>query len=120
MLDLTGSNLQVHIVPTVRERDGLAMSSRNMRLNSGERERASAIYQALQFMKANLAEGSLVQLKEEAGNMLVERGFRPDYVEIAGADNLEIVSSWDGKKKLVGAVAAFLNEVRLIDNMPFN
>jgi pantoate--beta-alanine ligase len=52
--------------------------------------------------------------------MLIQAGFKPDYVEITDADNLAIVNDWDGKQKLVALIAAFLNEVRLIDNMLLN
>ncbi|MBL7721162.1 MAG: pantoate--beta-alanine ligase, partial [Chitinophagaceae bacterium] len=47
-------------------------------------------------------------------------GFRVDYIEIADAKTLKAVNNWDGKKKLVALVAAFLNEVRLIDNLLLN
>ena len=49
--------------------------------------------------------------------MLTEKGFKVDYVEIADADTLQIVDHWDGKQKLVALAAAFLNQVRLIDNI---
>jgi len=107
----------IHICPTLREPDGLAMSSRNMRLNKEERAKAPAIYEALTHIKKNLKPGNLHPLKTAALAGLTTEGFKPDYIEIADADTLQIVNEWDGKQKLVVLVAAFLNEVRLIDNM---
>ena len=110
----------VKICSTLRENDGLAMSSRNMRLNEMERKEASGIYQCISFIKENLKPGSLLPLKANARKWLEKKGFRVDYVEIADAESLESVNEWDGKQKLVALIAAFLNEVRLIDNMILN
>ena len=49
--------------------------------------------------------------------MLLQKRFLIDYIEIANADTLELIESWNGKQKIVALVAAFLNQVRLIDNM---
>lgn len=109
--------IRVNICPTLREPHGLAMSSRNMRLKEKDREKATAIYQSLQFIKENIQPGSLSALKQEGRSILEKDGFRVDYIEIAGAADLAIVNNWDGKQKMVALVAAFLNEVRLIDNL---
>ncbi len=105
------------ICPTIREQDGLAMSSRNLRLNSEERKKAPAIFEAISFVKANIAKGDLAHLEIEASMNLSARGFRVDYLEIARAEDLELLNEWNGKDDLVILVAAFLNEVRLIDNL---
>lgn len=112
--------ITVKVCPTLRENDGLAMSSRNMRLNETERKKAVTIYKCLSSIKKNLKTGSLLSLKENARLMLEEKGFRADYIEIANAITLESADKWDGKKKLVALIAAFLGEIRLIDNMPLN
>lgn len=114
-----------NICPTLRESDGLAMSSRNMRLNKEEREIAPGIYQTLTFIKKNLTKGSLRELKAKAFAKLVAQGFKPDYIEIADAATLQIINDpiaigWDGKQKLVALAATFLHEVRLIDNLLLN
>lgn len=103
---------------TVREHDGVAMSSRNKRLNPTERQNAVGIFRALQSMKENIHPGNLSNLKKQAGLILEQHNFRTDYVEIANANNLELRSEWDGKETLIALIAAFQNEVRLIDNMP--
>lgn len=112
--------MRIHIRPTVRERDGLAMSSRNMRLNEVERKKASAIYQCLVFIKENIKKGNLTPVKQKAQALLEQAGFTTDYVEIADAKKLSLVKDWDGKQKMVALIAACLNEVRLIDNMALN
>lgn len=110
----------VNICPTLRETDGLAMSSRNMRLKDNERKTAATIYQSLSFIKDNLHHLGIADLKYQAKAMLEKAGFRVDYVEIAKAKNLTSIDQWNGNDKLVSVVAAFLNEVRLIDNMLLN
>lgn len=117
LITLIGSKTILHPCPTLREKDGLAMSSRNMRLNVEGRQIAPAIYETLNHLKKNIRPGNLQSLKEESKQKLEQKGFRVDYVEIADADNLEIASNYDGKQKLVGLIAAFIQEVRLIDNM---
>ena len=52
--------------------------------------------------------------------MLLQKGFRIDYIELADAGTLELVEHWDGKQKVVALAAAFLHNVRLIDNMGIN
>ena len=129
LIRLIGKKEKINLVvcPTLREADGLAMSSRNTRLNKEEREKAIAIYQALIFLKNNLKKGNLDELKEKAKQILLDENFRIDYIEIADADSLELLNEWsertpseDGKSKIVALVAAFMNEVRLIDNMVLN
>jgi len=112
--------IKVNICPVFREKDGLAMSSRNIRLNTDEREKATTIFKSLLFIKNNLQQGNIERLKLQAASMLLQNGFRPDYVEIADVNDLSAVTEWDGRQKLVALVAAFLNEVRLIDNMLMN
>ena len=117
LVELQQFPCHINICPTQRETDGLAMSSRNMRLSSQERVRAVKIFETLSYIKANLTPGDLTALKETAMQDLADAGFTPDYVEIANANNLEIIHNWDGKEKTVAVVAAFLGAVRLIDNM---
>jgi len=122
LVDLIGlkNEITINICPTLREPDGLAMSSRNIRLKEDERKKAVAIFQSLRFIRDNLKKGDLSVLKHEANSLLTKNGFKTDYIEIAGANDLSLVNEWDGKIKLVAVAAAFLNEVRLIDNMLLN
>ncbi|WP_026309708.1 pantoate--beta-alanine ligase [Niabella aurantiaca] len=109
--------IQMNRVPTLREPDGLAMSSRNTRLSPGELRKAPAIYQTLQYLKEHLAPGDLSALQADAQELLVRNGFRPDYVSIAYTRTLEACRFWDGQSPLTGLIAAFLGDVRLIDNL---
>ncbi len=120
LTELIQSPTQIIICPTLRESDGLAMSSRNMRLTSVERMKAVKISEVLLFIKQEIKPGNLQDLKQRCINYLTNEGYNVDYVEIADATNLTLLQNWDGKTKLVALVAAFLNEVRLIDNRIVN
>ena len=122
LIELIGLNdrIKVNICPTRREDDGLAMSSRNTRLLPGDREKAATISAALRYIKENLKTGDIKKIKDEAKKMLLQKEFRIDYIEIADADTLELIESWNGKQKIVALAAAFLDKVRLIDNMVIN
>ena len=116
LLEIMNVGLQLHTCPTERESDGLAMSSRNMRLSNTERKDAIGIFQALNYLRNNLKRGPLAPLLEKAKSILLEKNFRVDYVNTADSKSLDPVESWDGKQSLVALVAAFQNEIRLIDN----
>ena len=122
LIDLIGlqDKTKVNICPTLREKDGLAMSSRNTRLHPADRIKAATISKALRYIKENLKTGDTKIIKDEAKEMLLQKGFLIDYIEIANADTLELVDNWNGKQKVVALAAAFLNNVRLIDNMVIN
>lgn len=114
---LMQADMEIIICPTLRESDGLAMSSRNLRLTDADRKKAPMIYKTLQFIQQNIRPGFLNDLKERAANYLTADGFKVDYVEIADASTLELMETWDGKTPLVALAAAFISEVRLIDNL---
>jgi pantoate--beta-alanine ligase len=117
LLVLQNFNIQLIICPTLREKNGLAMSSRNLRLNEVQKEQAAEIYKTLINIKQNIKPGSLHHFKKEAEEYLLRKNFNPDYVEIADADNLKIVNEWNGADNLVILAASFLEDVRLIDNV---
>lgn len=117
LLELTGIPTQLHTCPTLREADGLAMSSRNMRLKEDERKQAVQISAELTRIKQTLQPGPLRPVCETAEQSLTENGFKVDYVALAAADNLELLEEWDGHRQLVVLAAAWLQEIRLIDNM---
>jgi len=112
--------INVRICPILREKDGLAMSSRNMRLNNEERAKAPALYETLIFLRQNIRNGSLRDIKKEATERLQKRGFKTDYVEIANAKTLKPINEWDARTNIVGLIAAHIDNVRLIDNMMLN
>ncbi len=120
LIETTHLNINVIIGSTVRELDGLAMSSRNMRLNNEERKKAVKISEVLFFIKKEIKSGYIEDLKERAVNYLSAQGIKVDYIAIATADTLEVLENWDGKCPIVALAAVYLNEVRLIDNMLLN
>ncbi len=117
LVSLTGASIQILIGNTLREADGLAMSSRNLRLSYEARAKAAMIYETLIWVKQHLKPGDLKSIKKQAANNLNAGGFKTDYLEIANANSLQIVDEWDGQSALVILVAAFIDEIRLIDNM---
>ncbi len=120
LIEIKKINTKLIIGGTLREKDGLAMSSRNMRLNSVERNLAVSIYESLIQINQQLHPGSLESIKEMAIEYLTLRGFQVDYAEIANAETLEIINEWNGTEKVVALIAAYLNEIRLIDNLLLN
>ena len=101
--------------PTKRDPDGLAMSSRNLRLSSSDREKALAISKALYFVKKNAGMLSIDEAKKEAKNIISQVGLQLDYLEIIDPLSLKNLRNWQTQQ--ICCVAAFCGEVRLIDNM---
>jgi pantoate--beta-alanine ligase len=122
LLELTGHQKKTELIicPTLREKNGLAMSSRNMRLTADEREKAACIAASLNFIKSNIKPGNQQLLLAEATDFLEKEKLKTDYVAIADASTIQPVTDWDGKQKLVALIAAFMGPVRLIDNMILN
>jgi len=120
LIELSGKQQQIELVvePTIREEDGLAMSSRNLRLSKEDRAKAPVINKTLSYIKNNLGQIPLKTLRNTARTRLESEGFIVDYVEIADAYTLETVRGQS--EKLVALVAASINNVRLIDNMILN
>ncbi len=111
-------DIAISVGETLRENDGLAMSSRNTRLNSNARKNATAIYQALQYIKQNIEKHIFEDLKKRAKKIILNNGFdKVDYVEICDAKTLQSANKFNQNKKLIIIVAAFINDVRLIDNL---
>jgi len=117
LLQLMDSDIQLITAPTVRQSDGLALSSRNQRLSTAAKENATAIYKTLVFVNESIVAGELTGLRSDSEAKLSASGFTVDYVAFGIAETLEIVNSWDGRTPLVCLIAAFIEDVRLIDNM---
>jgi len=107
-------------VPTMREEDGLAMSSRNGYLTTEERQLAPGLYRTLQQLAKRLQQGERAwsRLEHEAAAHLERCGLRPDYISIRRAEDLEPPGESD--RVLVILAAAFLGRARLIDNLLIN
>lgn len=110
--------VQIEGLPTVREADGLAMSSRNSRLSVDERRIAPLIFQTLNRLRDQLAGGerSYMRLEQQAVASLDQAGFRTEYVVVRRTVDLHPPAP--GDRQLVLLVAAQLGGTRLIDNLP--
>ena len=110
--------VQVEVLPTVREPDGLAMSSRNAYLSPEERQRAAALSRALRAAEQVAASGETsTQVALDAATAELERaGIEPEYLEARDAEGLAPAESFNGRPVLV-AVAARVGRARLIDNL---
>ncbi len=111
--------LPVEIVgcPTVREADGLAMSSRNRRLSPADRQRAPAIFQTLQWARQQAAATPAPAIRDEALQRLERAGLRPEYFEIVAPDTLLPLGPRADARTGRACTAAWAGPVRLIDNL---
>jgi len=115
MIQLKSFTVELVILPTVREADGLAMSSRNLRLSADQRKQATTIYKLLVEVKNSWSKNP-GSAKENAIKMLQTNGFRIDYIEVADVETLSLQSGPDSRPQ-IALIAAYLENVRLIDNM---
>ena len=107
----------VHTVPTFREPDGLAMSSRNRYLTCGQRKEAPVIYRALQLAKTRISEGeqSTAKIKALIRRAITSTSGKIDYIECVNAQTLKPITRVQGK--CVIAAAVIFGKARLIDNI---
>lgn len=104
--------------PTVREADGLAMSSRNLRLSPEERQAAAQINRTLHYIKQNFRTQPTESLLAEAATQLLSTNIlHPEYLEIADAETLQSVRTNTYAQPVRVFAAVFCGAVRLIDNM---
>ena len=116
ILVITGwYDLQLRISPTIREADGLAMSSRNMRLSEEQRYLATTISGVLSRIQSG--DGNAHDIEWKAIRELEEKGFTVDYLQILDAETLDAPKAGQPQ---VALVAASLGPIRLIDNMLLN
>jgi pantoate--beta-alanine ligase len=113
-------NLPVEIVPcpTIREKDGLAMSSRNIRLSKNERSVAPAIYQVLTYLKENFGKTTVAEAEQWAISKLNKYDeMSVEYLSVVDAETLMPVSEWNAAKSFIVCTAVNVGKIRLIDNM---
>jgi pantoate--beta-alanine ligase len=110
-------NLPIHIMgsPTLRESDGLAMSSRNKYLSETERLQAPLLYKSIKKMATSIEKGNkdYKSLQKEAFSSLKDAGFKPEYFSICDSKTLKPPINQD----VVIVAAAWLGKARLIDNV---
>jgi pantoate--beta-alanine ligase len=112
-------NLKLKTIPTFREADGLAMSSRNARLSPEHRKKATIIHQVLKSAAAALRSNeSIDQVKATAEKMLaLDAEVKLEYFEVVDSENLMPIKSVSESDQPILCMAAFVGDVRLIDNM---
>lgn len=112
-------NINLKSIPTLREPDGLAMSSRNMRLTSDQRKKAGLLYKSLTQASAMLKKGSAIdEVKITVQRMLEQNPeIKLEYFEVADSENLKLLNRVEESATPILCIAAFVGEVRLIDNM---
>jgi pantoate--beta-alanine ligase len=107
-------------MPIVRESSGLAMSSRNQRLSEEQKKNASEVYKVLNESKLMIDKFipyELVNYVSESINKVSD--LKVEYFQIVDGDNLQPVTSWSDSDYIVGCIALFCGEVRLIDNIRY-
>ena len=110
--------VELIMCPTVREADGLAMSSRNVRLSPEMRAVSPVIHQTLQWAKNALLQNMpTVEIERSAMETLSAAGLRPEYFEIVDGVSLLNTQDRSTRNSIVACTAAFAGEVRLIDNL---
>lgn len=119
MVELMNFNTEIVGCPIVREKDGLAMSSRNLRLDKEERQKAVEISKTLFESKKLVSNFS----PEQVQNWVIARlnslpGLKVEYFEIVHQKTLQPIHSWS--EPAIGCVAVFCGDVRLIDNIKYN
>lgn len=115
-------NIEIISVDTVRERDGLAMSSRNLLLSEKERSSASELYKALVSAKEKLKrDESVITVKKYIEDLLASNSdIKLEYFEIVNSSNLKNVDKINNDLKVSLCIAGYLGKVRLIDNLSLN
>jgi pantoate--beta-alanine ligase len=112
--------VRIEVCPTLREPDGLAMSSRNVRLQGEERRRAAALYRSLRAIQEAVSAGHLdpAAARECGLAMLTESGIVPEYLELVSSSTLAPVEVIG--QHTLAVVAAQVGGTRLIDNLPIS
>lgn len=117
MLRQLDSEINLVMCPIVREEDGLAMSSRNVRLTPKHRELALVLSQTLKKSKELILEKTPKEIQQWAMNELAIADFKPEYFDIVDGVTLQAVNDFQGTDFAVACTAVWVGEVRLIDNM---
>lgn len=114
-------NINIVACETLRESDGLAMSSRNLLLGDEYRAVAPKIYKNLKDSVNKIKDNSIEKVKKDViENINSEKLLKVEYFEIVDAETLSSIKVWDKNTKIVGCIAVFAGNIRLIDNIRYN
>ena len=117
MVEKTKLPVKIHEVPTLREEDGLAMSSRNVRLTETQRKEATIIYETLEKVKEWFKVISLEEIKQKVTDIFRNSNFELEYFVIADEKTLKETDYFYKDKNYRAFIVAYADTVRLIDNM---
>ena len=118
MVKQLGSKVEIVACPTIREKNGLAMSSRNQKLSEKGIEEATEISKTLFYVRDNWKKFQPAELKKIAIDKIESSGkLKVEYIEIADEETLQSVHTWDQSKQIRCFAAVFCEGVRLIDNV---
>ncbi|SUZ64895.1 uncharacterized protein METZ01_LOCUS17749 [marine metagenome] len=121
LIRLEKINVNIIICPTVREKNGLALSSRNNLLSNSEREESSIIFKSLTLLKKNFNHLKLESIKKSIIKSIQKnKKFKVEYLEIADSKTLQIHKKINPKKSYRAFICVNINHVRLIDNLLLN
>lgn len=120
MIDSKQTDIQCSLItiPTIRDQSGLAKSSRNLRLKASALVKATALFKALKNIQSTITPGDLTEIGINAVQEILVAGFdKVDYIAFADATSFRLLNEWDGKSAIVVLGAAYLDGIRLIDNV---
>ena len=118
LLALTNSKTEIVVSPTIREKDGLAMSSRNVRLKEDERKEAPTIYASLEAIRQAYKNLTVQEAKEQAiKNIEASGSMQTEYLELVDPHTLQSITEWTDAENIIVCTAVHLGDVRLIDNI---
>ncbi|MFD1769512.1 pantoate--beta-alanine ligase [Sphingobacterium suaedae] len=118
LIDVKRLPVHIHICPTIRNDEGLALSSRNLRLSEAGKKKALALYRSLHYIKTHVNQQQPKELKQHAFEILETEGqIDIEYLAICESRSLREVETVDPEKQHVALIVAWVEGVRLIDNM---
>ena len=117
LLEQLNHKTDLVVCPIIREKDGLAMSSRNRRLTPEYREKAVLLSQILSKVKSNLQTKTPENISKMAMKTLADAGFKPEYFDIVDGITLQPIKQFSESNFVVALTAAWAGKIRLIDNM---
>lgn len=112
-------DLKIAMIPSVREQDGLALSSRNQRLTDSEREQAMILHQSLQFSKTELLRGtSWLDVGVSAASLIAQKPLVSlEYLELVNVHDFTLAKEINAQLPQAICIAAYVGDIRLIDNV---
>jgi pantoate--beta-alanine ligase len=118
LVDTLNLNTEIKTIPIFREANGLAMSSRNVRLSADARQRASFIYDCLQNIYHNVSKiGLKTLLRQEVEKINAISNAKVQYLEVADCKTLKTLNQWDESQNRVALIVVEYEGIRLLDNI---